>query len=72
MMTIGLTVWCFCWGIEAGQAQERAQQVLNALAKASRDLKVDPPLSGSIERCGQANAQYDPATRRITLCREMR
>jgi len=38
----------------------------------SRDLKVDPPLSGSIERCGQVNAQYDPATRRITLCREIR
>ncbi len=72
LMTIGLTVWCFCWGIEAGLAQEPAQRALNKLAELSRDLKIDPALSWSIERCGRPNAKYDPATRHITLCREMR
>ncbi len=72
LMTIGLTVWCFCWGIEAGLAQEPAQQALNKLAALSRDLKIDPALSGSIERCGQANAWYESATRHITLCQEWR
>jgi hypothetical protein len=72
LMTIGLTVGGLCCGIEAGQAQERAQDVLNNLATMSRDLKVDPPLTGGIERCGQANASYTSATRHITLCREWR
>ena len=72
LMTIGLTVGGLCWGIEAGQAQERAQDVLNNLANLSRDLKVDPPLTGRIERCGQVNAFYSPATRHIKLCQEWR